>query len=80
MERFKTPDTSLAAYLYSTGEKYLAIELEDGRGFFIFENSPTLGQRVIEWGNGNASKQYYDSYRLMLRFLNDEKRNNKPIT
>jgi len=76
MEKFRTPDTSLAAYLYQQKEKFLAVELENGRGFFVFERSGTLSQHILEFSDTSAAKQYYESYRLMLRLLNNEIKSN----
>lgn len=71
--RYRTSDTSLAAYLKSKGEKFLAVEVDDtGKGFFIFEGSETLDRLILDWDTVNPTYRYYQQYRLMLRLLNNE--------
>jgi len=75
---FRTPDTSLAAYLLLQKEKYLAIEFEDGQGFFVFENTVTLQGHINRWNAGdNDLRRYYSQYRAVLRLLHSEEKAQK---
>lgn len=71
--RFRTADTPLAAFLSYKKHELLGIELEDGRGFFVFKDSKALQDCCYEFHSSDYA-DYYRTYRTMLNLLNMEMR------
>jgi len=67
----RTADSSLAAFLYYSEIKLLAIEFQNGQGLFIFDISP--GHELVDqWQSGQAlvnGALYYRAYRTCLSKL-----------
>lgn len=69
--QFRTADTPLAAFLRYKQHELLSIELEDGRGFFVFEDTDRLRDDILEYQTAGFSS-YYRHYRTLINMLNAE--------
>jgi len=75
-EKYTTSDGYLTAYLIYKGFKLLTIDVNNGWGFFVFENSQNLQNIVAEFFSYKGSippRKMAVEYRKAVRFLHENK-------
>jgi len=72
---FRTPDAFLAASLFHYGIELRDVEIENGRGVFVF-NAPNNGlvEFILAGKMVTNVSNWFGAYKVLMRRLGDKKR------
>ncbi len=51
---YATTDLSLSAFLQAIGHEIVEVRNQNGRGVFVFVDTPELHGDILRWGNNKA--------------------------
>jgi len=51
---YATTDLSLSAFLQTLGHEIVEVRNQNGRGVFVFVETPELHEDILRWGNNKA--------------------------
>jgi len=51
---YATTDLSLSAFLQALGHEIVEVRIQNGRGVFVFVDTPELHGDILRWGNNKA--------------------------